>query len=576
MVSIPSSFPGITQTEAIKLTDELCQIFFEAGLQFDLVTLHKVGKQFISLYFDCKLSRFELSEHLIKLKFLEFAVKVMKQLNNYGVFKGDDVWFATFYIYNLFWNYSEVNPEFASGLIRSGIKPLLISNITHDPYIDNLEKRNVNYLMKATLSICHNILRVPGNRFHISSDGVIKGLLKIASKDDKLSVLSTICLSYIACNDDVETTDDFDINYNVKLIFYYIKVATESNGKYNCCTMFDFLEVLKFGSLSKIQRDAIIQLDGIDVLFDQLKAAKEDRLKREILLTLGNLCDERYRSRISDIAGQYLANGSPMVVGAAKSLSWSLAIDKNIAGAAGDVKRSAGGKIFVNYAQYDSEAARRIWDGLGGLAKLPLASYEDDAEGLRAAIDEASAVLVCVSEAYRGTATLQTGARHCVGGNKIIFPALVQPGYKPDGWMREFVLQASDVFYDFSGELEGAWGGFLGALKGQLDALAAEEERSMAAAVSVPIQAIPAVPMPIQAVPAPPAIGQQQDILAWLASQNLTDLHPKLGAISMDMLLYLKTIRSQAPEFFFHSLEHSLSLSFVEILKLSAAIDTLG
>ena len=78
-------------------------IFFES--EGDVVTFHKAGKQLTSLYYDCKNARFEVSEHLIELQFLEFAVKVMKRLNNIGVFKSDYVWFASFYLYNICWNF---------------------------------------------------------------------------------------------------------------------------------------------------------------------------------------------------------------------------------------------------------------------------------------------------------------------------------------------------------------------------------------------------------------------------------------------------------------------------------------
>jgi len=470
MEAIPNSYPNIPRDKALKLIHDLSKIFYESGIDGDVVTLHKAGKQLTSLFYDCKSARHELSQHLIDLQFIEIAVNVMKHLNNIGVFQSDNIWYSSFYLYNIFWKYSEVNPAFASGLITCGIHHLLISNIMHYPCIEDLSKDNANDLIKRTLRIVHNILRGLGNRPFFSYDRIIKELLKIAAKDDNLAVLSTLCLSFIAANDNIKNIFDSDINNNMKLIFHYIKTATESGGKYKGYSRYKFFEALKFASLSTIQRDAIINLDGINVMIRQLKSTNDERIIREILITLVNLYDNNSKSRIKEISEYYLPNASSMVSSAAKTLAWAMAVGERNA-EENENSSTHGNKIFINFAQRDFEIAKRIFKELGNLEKLSFLSCKDDIDMLKQSFAEASIVIMCISEAFRRITQFKIGFEYCLWKKKVVLPVLVQSNYKLEGRVKDFVGQAFNVCYDFSNNIHENWDKFIVDLQIQLNTL---------------------------------------------------------------------------------------------------------
>ncbi|EUB63907.1 hypothetical protein ECG_06502 [Echinococcus granulosus] len=200
---IPQCRKGFTLEEARGFVDAVMQVFHSLEDMTDLRSMYETGKQLSRLYFDCHQYRVELAEYLTSLEYPAFASKMMKKLNNMGVFKNDNIWFSSFYFYNTTWNFSEIWPDFATALANAGLPNLLNLNIGHQPYLDNLPSKNVYYLVKASLSIIHNIARVPGNVHCFSTDPVKSALTnKFLREEEFLRCISDLCLAYIVNDND--------------------------------------------------------------------------------------------------------------------------------------------------------------------------------------------------------------------------------------------------------------------------------------------------------------------------------------------------------------------------------------
>ncbi|CAL8102325.1 unnamed protein product [Calicophoron daubneyi] len=244
-MEIPQCRKGFTLDEARAFIDQIMDVFHSLEDMSDLRSMYEAGKQLSRAYFDCHSYRAELAQHLTSCEYPAFASKMMKKLNNMGVFKNDDIWFSSFYFYNTTWNFSDTWPDFATALATAGLPNLLNLNIGHQPYLENLSSKNVYYLIKASLSIIHNIARVPGNTHYFISESVRQALLHLAQREEEfLRCVSTLCLSHIIVES--ETNQVTDTNSGgidlPRVLFGYINAARTSEKRR--CHGFQVIELL--------------------------------------------------------------------------------------------------------------------------------------------------------------------------------------------------------------------------------------------------------------------------------------------------------------------------------------------
>ncbi|CAH8567910.1 unnamed protein product [Schistosoma turkestanicum] len=244
-IDIPQCRKGFTLEEAKSFVDQIMEVFRNLDDMTDLRSMYETGKQLSRSYFDCHAYRVELAQYLTNCDYPAFASKMMKKLNNMGVFKNDDIWFSSFYFYNTTWNFSDIWPEFATALAVAGLPNLLNLNIGHQPYLENLSSKNVYYLIKASLSIIHNIARVPGNTHYFTSESVRQALLHLAQREEEfLRCVSTLCLAHIITESEIHLITDIS-NGGVDLLrtsFGYVTSARVSEKRR--CHGFQVLELL--------------------------------------------------------------------------------------------------------------------------------------------------------------------------------------------------------------------------------------------------------------------------------------------------------------------------------------------
>nr|CAH8819329.1 unnamed protein product [Trichobilharzia regenti] len=244
-MEIPQCRKGFTLEEARNFVDQIMEVFRSLEDMSDLRSMYETGKQLSRAYFDCHSCRIELAQHLTNCDYPAFASKMMKKLNNMGVFKNDDIWFSSFYFYNTTWNFSDIWPEFATALATAGLPNLLNLNIGHQPYLENLSSKNVYYLIKASLSIIHNIARVPGNIHYFASESVRQALLHLAQREEEfLRCVSTLCLAHIVNESEIHlitdtSTGGIDL---LRILFGYVTSARVSEKRR--CHGFQVLELL--------------------------------------------------------------------------------------------------------------------------------------------------------------------------------------------------------------------------------------------------------------------------------------------------------------------------------------------
>lgn len=503
---IPQCRKGFTLEEARNFVDHVMQVFHNLEDMTDLRSMYETGKQLSRLYFDCHQFRVELAEYLTSLDYPAFASKMMKKLNNMGVFKNDNIWFSSFYFYNTTWNFSEILPDFATALATAGLPNLLNLNIGHQPYLDNLPSKNVYYLVKASLSIIHNIARVPGNMHCFSTDAVKSALTNRYLRDEEfLRCISDLCLAYIVTDSDIALISSSNV---LQCLLDHVLTAKASEKRR--CHGFQVSELLSgLATLAvndEIKSDMVIATCGLPperiTLSQMIKEAVESALQpnpsvvavreaEEAVRLLWNLSLDVHANQPTSELNQQIGGWLMTLMKDSRLTSLPVYIIRALEAVAARLStpttsRSNGnGLIVISFAPVNRLAAVKIAERLQAV-NLPVHLIDAEESETTAALADASAVgmsgvyaaastfanwkktmdlasilVVCASEAYR----LSPGCRYEVdfckpfanfpGGDsaasqvKQLLPVCLQPKYKPAGWLGDML--AGQAMLDLSG-----------------------------------------------------------------------------------------------------------------------------
>ncbi|TPP55830.1 hypothetical protein FGIG_08998 [Fasciola gigantica] len=550
-VEIPQCRKGFTLDEARTFVDQVMDVFRSLEDMSDLRSMYETGKQLSRAYFDCHAYRAELAQHLTNCEYPAFASKMMKKLNNMGVFKNDDIWFSSFYFYNTTWNFSDTWPEFATSLATAGLPNLLNLNIGHQPYLENLSSKNVYYLIKASLSIIHNIARVPGNTHYFASDSVRQALLHLAQREEEfLRCVSTLCLAHIITESETHLVTDtssggIDLS---RILFSYINSARVSEKRR--CHGFQVIELL--GALSAFSvhdpvKPSLIQgtfsasgtgattnadhgatcvgllRDLIEVALLNSPNAVTLREAEEAIRILWNLTFDSNESSVTSHhqlktwLAEVTANPAvstqltKAMLRALEAAQWKL----NHVPPAAHHDPTDFGPILFSFAPSNRLAVSRIADRMREsslpVANLPfnnneiIALPEANAVGLSMcacstgsqtqwleAVEQSSILVVCLSDAYRLSPGCRMEAEYFMSTGtdahpKPIVPIVLQPKLKPTGWLTRLTTRHS---IDFNGKRDPE--ASYDALISQLKELVADAKRRAEAAAAAQAAALTA------------------------------------------------------------------------------------
>ncbi|VDP89848.1 unnamed protein product [Echinostoma caproni] len=512
-VEIPQCRKGFTLEEARAFVDQVMEVFRSLEDMSDLRSMYETGKQLSRAYFDCHAYRAELAQHLTNCEYPAFASKMMKKLNNMGVFKNDDIWFSSFYFYNTTWNFSDTWPEFATALATAGLPNLLNLNIGHQPYLENLSSKNVYYLIKASLSIIHNIARVPGNTHYFASDSVRQALLHLAQREEEfLRCVSTLCLAHIITESETHlVTDTSSGGIDLpRVLFNYISSARVSEKRR--CHGFQVIELL--GALSAFSvhdpvKSSLLQTaygttgpgattntdhnstfvgllkDLVEIALLASPSAVSLREAEEAIRILWNLTfdssgsNSAAQTQLKTWLTEVLANPAApaqltkAMLRALEATQWKL----TRATSTTRQEPTECGPILFSFAPSNRLAVSRIADRLREsnlpVANLPFSNNETialpeaNAVGLSMcacstgaqsqwleAMEQSSVLVVCLSDAYRLSPGCRMESEYFMStatdaNPKPIVPIVLQPKLKPTGWLSRLTTRHP---IDFNGK----------------------------------------------------------------------------------------------------------------------------
>ncbi|KAI0233086.1 hypothetical protein LSAT2_016644 [Lamellibrachia satsuma] len=109
-------------------------------------------------------------------------------------------------------------------------------------------------------------------------------------------------------------------------------------------------------------------------------------------------------------------------------------------------------RIMMSYQWDNKQLMRRIGDELKEAGfKVWMDVYDmsgSTLEAMAAAVEEASMVLIAASTKYKDSASCRTEGEYAYNNRREIVPVIVEPDYKPDGWLGPLVL--NHLYFDFT------------------------------------------------------------------------------------------------------------------------------
>lgn len=470
-IEIPQSSKSFSAADAENFLIKAVKIFTSLSELNDLKNIYEMGKQLSRLYFDCAEFRPHLSTKLIKLEFPEFVVKMMKKLNNMGIFKHDDIWFSSFYFYNICWNYSESSFEFATALSNASLPSLIVMNLLHKPYLENLSSRNIYFLIKASLSIMHNLCRYPGNRFMFKSDKVKDALIDFTSREEELiRVISILCLAFLLEDDEAAVVIKQWNTFTFNFIDIITKAKLHDRGRFMGFATWELLQALTIFSSNDSVKKAIVDSKGLVMVFDILSKASNVEEVRECLMIVWNFAfDNDLKSILIkqhnglQVIESFLNHEDEDVRNNAAGIKWLLEDHMKSSRLLTEIVplqptpvSSAGFHVYICFAEENREIVQRITDRLkrANLSLvLPKNSNLESAlknqENRYRGIVQSTLFLFVLSEASKSCQQCRSETQYAAYLKKPIIPVIVQTKFKPSGWMDKFT---DKLFFDFGGK----------------------------------------------------------------------------------------------------------------------------
>ncbi|XP_071826237.1 uncharacterized protein [Apostichopus japonicus] len=523
----------------------------------------------------------------------DILLTVLKSLSKEGLFKRNNVWYPANYCYNVVWNLSDESSELAASLGDCGIIGLCATNVAHKPYIDHLEKKNVMFLIKASLSILHNLSKIPANRRQFRENDLVQKLLPFTTTDQKY--LKALCMLILANIVDEDQESLLDEKGTIEFLIKLLKEAQESEDRraqgLSCTELANGLGRLAVNDTNKLK---IQSANGLPPFINMLNSEDilEQEAATEALWSLSfdpSICKLLSTNEKALSSLRHLQScGNKAVELSAKGTMWMLrqvrksiedegSVDSKKRGRPKSSRQSSLRRIHVmiSYQWSSQKMVLKIRDVLVAAGYIVWVDVDrmcgSTLQAMAEAVEKAAAVIICMSEGYKMSPNCRTEAEYAYQLQKWIIPLMMDMYYEPDGWLG--LILGAKYYMDFSGivpfeesvqkltrELDSSKGSF-------------ETPDSVFVEETVEPDITKSCELSCQASPPGTVNWRAEDVQSWLMEHNLEKYRDSFQECTGKLLHQMKALRQEAPEFFFRSLKEDLGISnFFDILRFTEAL----
>ncbi|CAH1775998.1 unnamed protein product [Owenia fusiformis] len=505
-------------------------------------------------------------------------------------------------VISIIWNISDISPEVNEALTHKGVVELLLSDL-NDPKLYSTELANEDklYVIKGYLGILHNIIRLHFDSRQNFRDANAVAIIGEHRKSEVLIVRTKadLIMSYIISEQEnaIINADD----RNIIFIIGILQSAIESENHFSKKFAFHANEIVSGinhlasndSNKSRIVKNGVLPL--YVRLLDWECTEDEQSLAAQGLWTLA--FDETNRRAIREEEGcipalQELASKSKSeaVIHATRGALWVIEekcfpTEKIVALAESE---SFQPHVMLSYQWGAKETMIRVKD------KLKAAGYKvwmdvenmsgSTLEAMALAVERAAVVIVGMSQNYKDSPSCRTEAEYTYRLRKDIIPVRVQSQYTPDGWLG--IMIGTRLYFDLS--IEDSFDMNVGGLVKELgnrgrvghDLTPNPYSSTLTFGSSKSYASTPASQLSKSSThdhlldsPCPVLGWRCEDVARWLAESGLEEYCERFQELDGELLLELKKMHRQAPEFFFNTLKVDYKFKLITMLKFTKALE---
>ncbi|XP_046563069.1 uncharacterized protein LOC124271943 [Haliotis rubra] len=483
------------------------------------------------------------------------------------------------------WNNTDGSLSFAEKVSKAGMLKYFVEDLkqmdVEDAADDDQELDNT---FEAAISILQNCSRNPATRQHLRELGTVSVLLpylKCRSDEGKLQTLFT--LANIV--DETESEHLLADKTVIDQLFDILKEAwADEEHRYIGFSVEEIVDGMTGLAKNDTNKKVLREKGAVPILTEIMKFGSDEE-KEYAVKCIWELSFDKTNKEIfnenkelQQLLQELKSSSRTGVSKAAAGALWVLAMEENnnttLTGGHEGRSGSYGGHVMISYQWTDQKLVLKIKESLrqkGYKIWMDVDHMEGSTlQAMAEAVQNASVVLVCMSERYKLSQNCRSEAEYAFSLEKKIVPLLMQRAYKPDGWLG--MIKGTKLFFDFSGKYP---------YDQKMADLAKElGEHGKTQPLTDEIDGETKIVPVVKAAPLAAARGRSladwsvKDVQNWLTKTGLTN-DSLLRKMTGDDLLFLREVSHRAPEFYFNYLLTNLQLPFDDLKKFSRAVDKL-
>ena len=474
-------------------------------------------------------------------------------------------------------NFAEFHEQFCvTCATETGVIPLCLESSKQlESMLKSLSDRSGERPVRAirVLGCCFNILYNMARKTEEvkpTVDYEAKETLVYFAKSDIpiVAPLALLSLAYVADEESNQLVlADEEILVNLTSL---LKRANDSERrKFDGFSVRELAEGLSHLAINDTNKRVLGQKGAIQVLVSMVTTSSDNREKASAVKALWMLAfDDNNKNIIAQQEGaldtlrQLQHSEDPDVQKGAAGALWEIEV-KTARKQAEETREVSGDHVMISY-QWDFQevlvevknklqaSGYRVWMDLEQMGGSTL-------ETMAKAVENASVILVCVSQRYKESPNCRSEAEYAYQLRKDIIPLMMERNYRPDGWLGMIV--GTKLWIDFRNSY-GVEAG-VGKLLRELGGRGRQDQGDYLTDVGQTGNAAQAQEDHPPATPEVPGICSwtNHDVECWLKDIGLDEVcKTVLPRLDGQTLIYLYALRDECPDYFYRCLESNLNL----------------
>ncbi|XP_077867140.1 uncharacterized protein LOC144356158 [Saccoglossus kowalevskii] len=560
------------------------------------------------MYSEAKIDddRKPLGDHLAELGFGKLFVSMRTDLMQEDLFEqnSQDISLKVYTrLKKTIHNYSDVSQLLCSELGRSGAVAALLSELKKEQLsykrIDMDDDGKLRRWIKSTLGTLHNTIRMCVDNVPIFRQSDAVPLLMEYLKCTYLIVRAKALLNLVYIVDEDENDKIMTGGTNIAFLVKMLQSALQSPSHMSKTYYFDAEELVD--GINKLatndqNKKTLVECNVLPLLVQMMKEGQSEEEIRQAARCIWTLAfheDNKDTIRneadlMDELRKQMHCSNKSSCGGAcrtARGALWVLGEEESVrkkehSDRAGDVvlqsQARSTGHVMISY-QWDAQktmvkvknklkdAGYKVWMDIEQMEGSTL-------EAMASAVENAAVVLICFSQKYKDSPSCRTEAEYTYRLNKPFIPLKIQSDYQPDGWLG--ILLGTKLYFDFSAATRPE--------KEMPKLLRELGNRGMSSQTMIENPVPNTVAPVVGAMPPRNDIGSEtttwtnSDVMTWLEGIGLQHLKNRFREYNGEMILGLRLVGSESPDFFYSSLKSDLGFKkLIDIIKFRNALDKL-